>query len=496
MRQSLLTVKNYKQLTKIIFVFFLLTACLSCTVRPGKLDTASTFQAKINHVLLSGFNSIHKFYLREPKVPTLVIHGLQGLTNKTTKIELNYKSKLITLAKNNVPVTVYVAPAPHDIRAWSDLASSIIVDMRANSNAIDVLTSEEIYKTVFNSALSKLDNFSKYLTAHEAKTSRANRQGYGGIGVSIIQNQEFLTIREIYPDTPAAESNLKIGDRLVQIDGKSVRGATIPNLIKKLKGPPGSSVVLKITRNQRKLTINLLRRVVIPQTVFSRIIKKSLIIEVRGFNEQTTKNLNHQISDSLKSHNTSLDGIILDLRKNRGGILEQAVGVANLFIDSGIIISTSGRHSAAEQRFIATASDKYINHPLIVLIDQTSASAAEIVAAALQDRGKALIIGSRSYGKGSVQRVRDLPNKGALNLTWAKVYAPSGYPLSRFGVFPTICSVNQKQTPKEVIENINNGAILDAEFGALHGIVGDLNSSSQLNIWEFAKTGMKRSVMG
>ena len=228
---------------------------------------------------------------------------------------------------------------------------------------------------------------------------------------------------------------------LIEVNGESVEGLDRDTVIWRLRGEVGTPVNVTVTRKDLgdPMTVALKRALIVSQTVHLRYNHGFADITISGFNQRTARNLLRAL-DEVTHQRTRVKGIVLDLRGNPGGLLDQAVAVADAFLDHGRIVSTRGRHPDSFQLFNATGRDLVANMPMAVLVNGQSASAAEIVTAALQDQGRAVVVGSNSYGKGTVQNITRLPNDGELVLTWSRFYAPSGYALEKLGIMPNFCT--------------------------------------------------------
>jgi carboxyl-terminal processing protease len=268
-------------------------------------------------------------------------------------------------------------------------------------------------------------------------------------------------ITELVGHAPAARAGLKTGETVVAIDGDLTSYMPLQEVRDRLRGPSGTLVLVTVATENgaQSRRVALRRERVIPNTVAMSIENGIAVLSIERFNAATSLNLREAIDVARTQIGKKAIGFVLDLRGNPGGLLDQAVAVADLFIPQGQIISTAGRHPDSIQRFEATLDDQLEGLPLIVLVDGRSASASEIVAAALQDSGRAVVVGASSFGKGSVQTVTRLPNDGELFLTWSRIYAPSGYTLHRQGVTPTICTSKDLSDPDAVISQLKAGQL-------------------------------------
>ena len=455
----------------------------SCALPPpgpskvfAREEAASLFSA--------GFDTIQLYYVEEPNIPRMILLGLNGLSDLDPSFRAEREGDKVQLYYRDARAAAFQAPPDKDVVRWSYLAAAALETARLRSPDIAAAEVERAYQTIFDSALVELDRFSRYQSAKQAQSSRAHRQGYSGIGIALGKLGDLITAREVFEDTPAAEAGIQAGDVIHAVDGTKISGWPLAKVAPVLRGSTGSRVALSLIRDDKPLSVTLERRSVIEQTVFASITDATSVIRVTGFNEKTSRRMRERLDAAKAALGSALKGVVLDLRGNRGGMLDEAVDLADLFIHDGTILTTVGRHDDAHQNFSAEPDDNAERLRLVVLIDSGSASASEVVAAALQDTGRGLVIGARSYGKGTVQRVRDLPNNGALNLTWAAMRAPSGYKLSRFGVFPTICTGGDLASPKTVLDRIRQGEMLDANLGPLRRVADTLDPVSQSRLLE------------
>lgn len=465
--------------------FAVVTAIIvgSCALPPpgpskvfAREEAASLFSA--------GFDTIQLYYVEEPNIPRMILLGLNGLSDLDPSFRAEREGDKVQLYYRDARAAAFQAPPDKDVVRWSYLAAAALETARLRSPDIAAAEVERAYQTIFDSALVELDRFSRYQSAKQAQSSRAHRQGYSGIGIALGKLGDLITAREVFEDTPAAEAGIQAGDVIHAVDGTKISGWPLAKVAPVLRGSTGSRVALSLIRDDKPLSVTLERRSVIEQTVFASITDATSVIRVTGFNEKTSRRMRERLDAAKAALGSALKGVVLDLRGNRGGMLDEAVDLADLFIHDGTILTTVGRHDDAHQNFSAEPDDNAERLRLVVLIDSGSASASEVVAAALQDTGRGLVIGARSYGKGTVQRVRDLPNNGALNLTWAAMRAPSGYKLSRFGVFPTICTGGDLASPKTVLDRIRQGEMLDANLGPLRRVADTLDPVSQSRLLE------------
>ena len=298
----------------------------------------------------------------------------------------------------------------------------------------------EAMDSAINGLLQSLDPYSAYMSPKNFKESQTETSGeFGGLGIEVSMEEGVVKVITPIDDTPASRAGVKAGDYIVKIDGEQVRGKTLMEAVALMRGPVGTSIEITIIReDSRKAKIfKIVREIIQIKSVVSKLIDNKVgYLRLRAFNENSSNQLNKEISKIEK--NKKLIGYILDLRNNPGGLLSQAIEISDFFLNDGEIVSTKGREERENRKFFAGDGDKIKGKPLIVLINNGSASASEIVAGALQDQKRAVLLGESSFGKGSVQSIIPLKNKGALRLTVSKYYLPSGKSISEVGVMPDI----------------------------------------------------------
>ena len=298
----------------------------------------------------------------------------------------------------------------------------------------------EIIDAAINGILQSLDPYSAYMNPKIYEEMQTETSGeFGGLGIEVSMEGGVVKVISPIDDTPAARVGVKAGDYIVRINGEQVQGKTLMEAVNLMRGPVGSPIEITIRRKGLKKAkiFTIIREIIEIKSVISKLIDNEIgYLRLRAFNENSSNQLKGEISKLEK--NNKLVGYILDLRNNPGGLLSQAVRISDFFLDDGEIVSTRGRKSRENRKFFAKKGDRIKGKPLIVLINNGSASAAEIVAGALQDQKRAVLLGEATYGKGSVQSIIPLRNKGAIRLTISKYYLPSGKSISEVGVTPDI----------------------------------------------------------
>jgi carboxyl-terminal processing protease len=315
-----------------------------------------------------------------------------------------------------------------------------VLDM-VQKNYVEEVESKKLIEGAINGMMKSLDPHSTYMTAEMYKDLEVETRGtFGGIGIEITIKKDALTVVSPLEDTPAYNAGIKAGDHIIQIDGKSTKDITIMEAVKKLRGPKDSKVTVTIMREDmtKPKDYVITRSIIKMRSVKSKIYDDHIAyIRVASFQERTADDLKKVLKD-IKAKNGVLEGIILDVRNNPGGLLNQAVAVTDVFLKSGVIVTTKGRTKNMETVSVAKDDGDEPMCPIIVVVNEGTASAAEIVAGALQDNGRALVLGTQTFGKGSVQTVIPLEDGSALKLTTAKYYTPSGRSIQAEGIKPDI----------------------------------------------------------
>ncbi len=436
---------------------FFIVACAS-----QDSTTSSGFdRSRADRLFVAGYRDVAESYIDEIKVNQLALAGLEGLATIDPDLSVAIESEEVRIAVEGEEAIRFHQPHPNDVNAWASLTTAAISLARTKSKELEEANTERLYETVFDGMLGELDQFSRYSGREEARINRASRDGFGGVGIRINITDEGIRVLSVMEKTPAERAGLKANDLILKIDGVDTAGLSQRDAITRLRGRLRSKVRLVVERDGREhpLPITVTRARIVQQTVRIKKADEIAHIAVSGFNQNTTQNLRQKIREVAQRVGPKLKGYVIDLRGNPGGLLDQAVGVSDLFITEGRIVSTHGRHPDSEQFFDAEPDDIAKGLPIIVLINSNSASASEIVAAALQDAGRAVVIGSNSYGKGTVQNVFRLPNQGELALTWARFHAPSGYALHERGVLPDICTTKDIKSAEDVLRALRQGTM-------------------------------------
>ena len=325
-----------------------------------------------------------------------------------------------------------------DIYKKIDLFGEVLE--KISEDYVDEVDKSKSMDAAINGLLQSLDPYSAYMTPESFKGMQTETSGkFGGLGIEV--GMELGVIKVISPidNTPASKAGLKAGDYIVKIDGVQVQGKSLMDAVDLMRGPVGSSIEITVRRRgvKKSLIFNIIREIIQIQSVKSELIEDNIgYIRLTSFNENSSEQIKEKVKKLNK--NKDLKGYILDLRNNPGGLLSQAIKISDFFLENGEIVSTKSRKTSENKKWFAKKGDITNGKTLIVLINYGSASASEIVAGALKDHKRAIILGVNSYGKGSVQSIIPLKNKGAIRLTISKYYLPSGKSISKIGVTPDI----------------------------------------------------------
>ena len=311
---------------------------------------------------------------------------------------------------------------------------------KINKEYVDEINQSESMDSAINGLLQSLDPYSAYMSPEIFNEMQTETSGeFGGLGIEVSMESGVVKVISPIDDTPASRAGIKAGDYIVKIDNIQVQGKSLSEAVDLMRGPVGSGIELTIRRRGEKkaLTFRIIREVIQIQSVKSELLEKDIgYIRLTSFNENSGKQVEKNINDLEKNNN--IKSYILDLRNNPGGLLSQAIKISDFFLNNGEIVSTKSRKASENRKWFAKKGDLTKGKTLIVLINYGSASASEIVAGALKDHKRAILLGENSYGKGSVQSIIPLKNNGAIRLTVAKYYLPSGKSISEVGVSPDI----------------------------------------------------------
>jgi carboxyl-terminal processing protease len=339
------------------------------------------------------------------------------------------------------PLVAQETPNKASVYEQLDLFGDIFERIRAQY--VEEVEPGELIEAAIDGMLTSLDPHSSYLSPDDAAAMRVQTRGeFGGLGIEVTQEEGFVKVVSPMDGTPAAEAGMQSGDFITHVDGESLLGLTLDEAVEMMRGPVGSEIIITVVREgvDDPFDVSIIRDTIKLTAVRARTEGETVVLRVTTFNDQTFPNLEQGLIEQVEAAGgmDNVNGIVLDLRNNPGGLLTQAIKVSDAFLDEGEIVSTRGRDPADSDRYNATLGDLAENKPMVVLINGGSASASEIVAGALQDHRRAIVVGTKSFGKGSVQTVMPLRGDGAMRLTTARYYTPSGRSIQSLGISPDI----------------------------------------------------------
>ena len=349
----------------------------------------------------------------------------------------------------------------NEIRIFTEIFSKI------KSDYVENIEDSTLLKNAIRGMLQGLDPHSAYLDKDAYKELQEGTSGeFGGLGIEVGYEDGFVKVISPIDDTPAKRAGIKAGDLIIRLDGKSVKGISLMEAVKMMRGKPGSEIELTILRGgeEKPFNVTIVRDIITVKNIKAETIESAFgYIRISNFQIHTVDDLSKALTKLESENNNMLKGLVLDLRNNPGGLLNAAVGVSDLFLDEGLIVYTEGRVKGSKLKFNAKPSEMFKDIPIIVLVNGGSASASEIVAGALQDHRRAIIMGERTFGKGSVQTILPMNDETALKLTTARYYTPSGRSIQASGIEPDMIVKNIKFDVKQK-NNMGNGLIKESDL--------------------------------
>ena len=388
------------------------------------------------------------------------------ITNKFTLADSGQEKNL-----NTIPLD--------EIRVFTEIFSKI------KSDYVENLDDKVLLENAIHGMLQGLDPHSVYLNKEAYKELQEGTSGeFGGLGIEVGYEDGFVKVISPIDDTPAQRAGIKAGDLIIRLDGKSVKGISLMEAVKMMRGKPGSEIELTILREgeEKPFNISIIRDVITIINVKAKIIEPGFgYVRISNFQIHTVEDLRKSLKNLEDENNNTLRGLVLDLRNNPGGLLNAAVGVSDLFLNNGLIVYTEGRIKDSKLKFNAKPNELVKNIPIIVLVNGGSASASEIVAGALQDHKRAIIMGEKTFGKGSVQTILPMDDETALKLTTARYYTPSGRSIQASGIEPDMTVRNIQFNVKDN-SSMGSGLIKEADLsGHLDSETPENNSEKENN---------------
>jgi carboxyl-terminal processing protease len=339
------------------------------------------------------------------------------------------------------PLIAQEATKSSSVYEQLDLFGDVFERIRAQY--VEAPDSQKLIEAAINGMLTSLDPHSSYMNAKDFADMQVQTKGeFGGIGIEVTQEDGYIKVVSPIDGTPADKAGIQTGDIITKVNGSPVLGLTLDQAVETMRGPVGSEIVLTVVRKgvQDPFDVSIIRDTIKVKAVKSRLVGSTIVLRITSFTEQTYSDLETELQKSVTDAGgmDKVNGIVIDLRNNPGGLLTQAIKVSDAFLNSGEIVSTRGRNPEDNERYNATAGDDAKGKPIVVLINGGSASASEIVTGALQDQRRAIVVGTKSFGKGSVQTIIPVRGDGAMRLTTARYYTPSGRSIQALGIMPDI----------------------------------------------------------
>ncbi|MGH7051427.1 MAG: S41 family peptidase [Acetobacteraceae bacterium] len=373
-------------------------------------------------------------------LPTLALWGLGGLSALDPSLSVDLDAGTLRLTAPDRVLAVEPIPKPTDAGGWGRAITALAAAAWQYSDKVRALGPGGVTQAFFDELFNHFDPYSRYVSPRRAAEERANRSGEAGAGISLGAENGRVVVRDVVAGGPAAAAGVQPGARLLFVNSTPATGRSLSDLEAELAGPVGSSVALTLSNPGHGMQrLALIRRKVPPETVFRSRDKDLLVLRISAFDATTGPHLVNEIEAGLSVANEP-KGVVLDLRGNRGGLLDQAIYAADALLARGVIVRTAGRDPSASHLWRAAGAEMANGLPVVVVVDGLTASAAEILASALADNGRAVVIGSTTLGKGLVQTIEPLPDGGELFVTWSAVLAPRGWPIQGLGVLPQVCT--------------------------------------------------------
>jgi carboxyl-terminal processing protease len=421
------------------------------------LSDAGLDQERLIAVYGEALSFIAPRILEPVPVGDLTVWGLQSLTALDPMFRIAATDGQLRLFRNGDVVLETPVPKDQAPVAWARTATDLTAIGYKLSPLLRRAGTQGVIQSFFDAMFGRLDPYSRYVPPVEASKERARRAGQANVGLTVGLHGSQIEVRTVVRDSPAAIIGIRPGDILWAIDGQRTQGQDPVTIAALLAGADGSVVTLSWRgRDGRIRNAQLGRVMVAPETVFAHRTANTLVLRITGFSNTTASHLAMSVQDAIAERHT-VAGIVLDLRDNRGGLLRQAVTAADTFLPAGIVAVTTGRDPDANHIWRSAEGELAENVPVVVLVDGHTASSAEILAAALADRGRAVVVGSATVGKGLVQTIDPLPDGGDLFVTWSQVLAPLGWPLQGLGVLPQVCTSRGQEALSRQLAALSEG---------------------------------------
>ena len=442
----------------LLVLFALLPILAAAPARAEPFGAGRGFDQRLmSDVMGAAFAFMAPRTLDSVPLQDLTMWALRGLTTLDPQLQPELKEGTLRLVAPGRVLLARAPPPADDARGWGEATAQMARAGWDASEQVRDAGTQGVLRTLFDELFNHLDPYSRYAAPAEADAEQARRAGQGGIGVQLAPRGGGIVVQEVVEDSPAAQAGVRAGDRVAAVDDEPIRGADLAAVAGLLAGPEGSRVTISLRgRDGRLRELPLTRALILPRTVTAERAGDLLVLHVSGFSSDTAAKLAQALVTGLVGPHPPR-GVAIDLRGNRGGLLREAVAAAEILLPHGVIAATAGRDPAAVHTFVADGTDLSGGLPVVVVVDGRSASAAEILAAALADQRRAVVVGSATLGKGLVQTLAPLPDGGELYITWSRVLAPFGWPIQGLGVLPQVCTSEGEEVLRRQLGELAHG---------------------------------------
>ena len=379
----------------------------------------------------------------------------------------------------------------HDSSVYEQLDLFGDIFERIRSQYVEPVETDKLVEAAINGMLTSLDPHSSYLSAKDFEDMQVQTKGeFGGLGIEVTQEEGFVKVISPMDGTPADDAGIEAGDYITHVNGESIMGLTLDQAVDLMRGPVGSEILITVVRKgtPEPFDVSIIRDTIKLTAVKGRVVGKAVVLRVTTFNDQTTLGLKEELQKGIDELGgpENLEGVVIDLRNNPGGLLNEAISVSDAFLETGEIVSTRGRNPQDDERHNAKPGDLIGGKPIVILINGGSASASEIVTGALQDHRRAIVVGTKSFGKGSVQQLIPLKGDGAMRLTTARYYTPSGRSIQALGISPDIVVQQPVKPPVDpaVEEAANEQRRLTSEADLRGAITNDSMTEDEKKLYQ------------
>ncbi len=439
-------------------LLFLWLLAMPSAVLGAEFPAAQTAQ-----VVASALEFMAPRTLEEVGIPQLAIWGLRGISALDPALTAEVRGSDLVLSAGARVLMTRPVPADATAAAWGQAAAEMYAAAWTASDAVRRAGMPGALQSFFDEVFNHFDPYSRYVPPVAAGQERDRRTGEAGIGVTLVRQAGFVAIKDLNGDGTAAEAGLDAGERILEVDGQSTRNRDPQTVQGWLAGDDGTVVSLLVRgRDGRVRPVEVEREAIPPETVFASRSGDLAVVRISMFSADTDRRLAHELDGIANAGRGRAQALVLDLRGNRGGLLRQAVDSSRLLLGRALVATTDGRNKQASRVWQAEGEDMVPGLPVVVLVDGRTASAAEIMAAALADQGRAVVVGSVTLGKGLVQTIGQLPDGGELFVTWSRVLAPRGWPIQGLGVLPQVCTSSGEEHTQAQLASLAQGRLLMA----------------------------------